>query len=95
MSKRRTRVEKENVHYPFLISWQGSTKNKAPEARVKRESENRTSPEIHEARHPKSAEILAKDEENTIIKKDIIKSLLTTSLILILELVVYLAWKRI
>jgi hypothetical protein len=42
----------------------------------------------------KRAEIQAKEESFVRIKKDIIKSLILVSFILILELVVYLAWSK-
>jgi len=68
----RTRKNKENPNYGFLVSW-------APNgAHVKRER--------HIDPEPKLAQIS--------VKKDIVRSLILVSLILILELVVYLAWSR-
>jgi len=72
MTIKRTRKNKDNPNYGFLVSWKSS------EARVKRERKIES--------EPKLAQIS--------VKKDIVRSLILVSLILILELVVYLAWKR-
>ncbi len=72
MAVHRTRKNKENPNYGFLVSWTPG------EARVKRERKIE--------REPKLAQIS--------VKKDIVRSLILISLVLILELVVYLAWSR-
>jgi len=84
----RTRKNKENPHYNFLYSWAPS------EAHVKRESllTDKAIPVRLSA--SKRAEIQAKEDSMTRIKKDIIKSLILVSFILITELVVYLAWSK-
>ena len=86
VSIHRTRKQKETPHYGFLVSWQ------PPQARVKRELKSSEKYEPTEARHPKKANSLAQDSFKRNIKKDIVRSLLVVSFILILELVVYLAW---
>jgi hypothetical protein len=102
MAELRTRKNKENPHYGFLVSWppaqraswpEGQPKQ-ASEARVKRESnlDKEVSPAI--PTHGKRAESLAQDELATGIKRNIYRSLILVGLILILELVVYLAWNK-
>lgn len=88
MSITRTRKNKENPHYNFLYSWTPS------EPGVKRET-NLEDKKINMKLSPsKMAEIQAKEDSAVRIKKDILKSLILVSLVLILELVVYLAWSK-
>ena len=84
----RTRKNKENPHYNFLYSWKPS------EAGVKRESQLTDKTNSMKLPASKRAEIQAKDESLARTKKDIIKSLILVSFIIILELVVYLAWSK-
>lgn len=88
MSITRTRKNKENPHYNFLYSWQPS------EAHVKRETILPDKVSFTKLSASKKAEILAKEDSMIRIKKDIIKSLILVSLILISEVVVYLAWSK-
>ncbi len=88
MPKRRSRKNKVNPHYEFLVSW------KPPQARVKGESENAKAGKTPEARGSKMANVPAKDGTSRQIKKDIGRSLIYVAIILTLELVVYLAWSR-
>lgn len=88
MAEHRTRKDKENPHYNFLYSWTPSKPH------VKGESNSTLltpSPKLSAA---KIADIQAKDEASVRIKKGIVRSLVTISFVLILEVVVYLAWKR-
>jgi hypothetical protein len=85
----RTRKNKEHPHYNFLYSWVPS------EAHVKRESVLINKENVVKLSASKRAEIQAKEDSFERIKKDIIKSLILVSFILILELVVYLAWSKI
>lgn len=82
---KRTRENKLNPHYSFLVSWQPS------KAGVKGELKSVTNKLSHKVSMIKSADILAQAASTEAIKKDIFKSLILISLILILELVVYLA----
>jgi hypothetical protein len=75
-------------HYGFLVSWQ------PPEARVKRELKLDEKYETKSLTNPEKANNMAQDTLVRNIKKDIVRSLITISLILILELVVYLAWSK-
>jgi hypothetical protein len=88
MSIARTRKNKEHPHYNFLYSWA------PPEARVKRESVLINKEAVVKLSASKRAEIQAKEDSFGRIKKDIIRSLILVSFILILELVVYLAWSK-
>jgi hypothetical protein len=89
MSVIRTRKNKENPHYGFLISWDPNQEKKG---RVKGETEIAQKSISASYRHKKNAESLAQDEVGALAKKGIVRSLILISLILILELVVYLAW---
>jgi hypothetical protein len=88
MSITRTRKNKEHPHYNFLYSWTPS------QAHVKRESALTNKDVSVKLSASKRAEIQAKEDSFGRIKKDIIKSLILVSFILILELVVYLAWSK-
>ena len=89
MSITRTRKNKENPHYNFLYSWT------PPEAHVKGESALSEKAMATTHGQPKRANLLAKDGETPRIKKDILRSILLVSFILILEVVVYLALHRV
>lgn len=91
MAELRSRKNKENPHYNFLISWQ--PKNTS-QARVKREQFSNEKVDLATIRHGKSAESMAQGAPNVHTKKGIVRSLILISFILILELVVYLAWNK-
>lgn len=86
---RRTKKQKVNARHPFLISWQ---KNDAGEAPVNRQFKIKPEPNPKVEIKNKNANLLAKGLELSSIKHDIIKSIIFASLILALELVIYLAW---
>lgn len=85
MAIHRTRKNKESPNYNFLYSWSPS------EADVKGESQIAKKLTHAKLSSAKNAEIQAKDNLNERIKKDILKSLALVSLMLITEVVVYLA----
>ena len=91
MAIERTRKNKENPHYGFLVSWQPKP---ASQARVKGESNSDKITVSATLSHGKRAESLAQEASNEGTKKNIIRSLILISFILILELVVYLAWNK-
>jgi hypothetical protein len=91
MAEIRSRKSKENPHYGFLTSWQPK---EAKGSHVKRETQIGKDIKIASITHRKKAESLAQAEPSGVAKKGIVRSLIRISLILILELVVYLAWKR-
>ncbi len=78
-------------HYGFLVSW---SQNEAKKAHVKGETKIEKIKVSASGRHAKKADSLAQAEAVSHTKKDILRSLILISLILILELVVYLAWNR-
>lgn len=89
MAIQRTRKEKEKPHYGFLISWQPEANKKTS---VNRESKIASIAPSASIRHRKNADSLAQEARSLDAKKSIVRSLIIISLILILELVVYLAW---
>jgi hypothetical protein len=91
MATVRTRKNKENPHYNFLISWQPKDPS---QARVKGESNSDKVSSPTTFRHSKKAESSAQDASGSRIKKDLVRSLITIGLVIILELVIYLAWNK-
>jgi hypothetical protein len=87
----RTRKDKENPHYGFLVSWQPNDRS---QARVKGESSSVKISESATTRHGEKAVSMAQGTVALGTKKSIIRSLILISFILILELVVYLAWNK-
>ena len=88
MAITRTRKDKESPHYNFLYSWT------PPEARVKGESVSTDKMPAVKLSASKRAEIQAKEDSMVRTRKDIIRSLILVSLVIVLELVVYLAWSK-
>lgn len=91
MAEHRTRKRKEDTHYPFLVSWQPKASKDKP---VKGNLELVNHAPHHKASASEKADILAKGETDKRIKKDIIRSIIIVSLVLALEVVLYLAWIR-
>lgn len=91
MAITRTRKNKENPHYGFLLSWQP---REVKTTHVKGEPTFSKDDALASDRHGKRADSLAQAEAGSTIKKGIVRSLILISLILILELVIYLAWNK-
>jgi hypothetical protein len=91
MAEFRTRKNKENPHYGFLVSWQPKASS---QARVKGESALSKISGLATTRHGKKAVSMAQGAVGVGTKKSIIRSLILIGFILILELVVYLAWRK-
>ena len=91
MTIQRTRKNKKIPNYGFLVSWD---QNQSKQSSVKGETKFGDINKTASIRHGKRADSLAQAEANTYVKRDLIRSLIIISLILILELVVYLAWNR-
>jgi hypothetical protein len=91
MAIERTRKNKENPHYGFLVSWQPKASS---QARVKGESNSVKISGSATSRHGEKAVSMAQGALALGTKKSIIRSLILISFILILELVVYLAWRK-
>jgi hypothetical protein len=81
--------EHRSPNYNFLVSWTPS------EARVNRESNYEARKAGNTLTTAKKAEIQAKEDSVRRIKKDIIKSMVIIGIMLIGEVVVYLARSRI
>ncbi len=97
MAKKRTRKQKIEAHHSFTISYQSAVSSR-PEAResnfephVKGQIKNRLGIKISGNGHREMAEESAQGVEIEFIKRDILKSIILVSLILALELVIYLA----
>jgi hypothetical protein len=91
MAELRSRKNKENPHYNFLVSWQPKP---TLQAHVKREQASDKFEGLATVRHGKMAESMAQEVDNVHTKKSIVRSLILIGLILILELVIYLARSR-
>ena len=87
MGEHRTRKQKENVHHNFTLSW-------TPASLVNRQINIGSREKTLGSKGAERADLLAKDHSGSGTKRGIIKSLITVSFILCLELVIYLAWKR-
>ena len=74
------------IHHKPTLSW-------SPESRVNRQINIGSNQKTADSKDAERADLLAKGESGSSTKRAIIKSLITVSFILCLELVVYLAWK--
>jgi hypothetical protein len=90
MPKRRTRKQKIQPKHTFLYQW-SKTKSASQAGVVKGQFINEAKKQASEAGDKENANLLEKDVNLTAIKKNILKSLILTSLVLCLELVLYLA----
>jgi hypothetical protein len=93
VAKKRTRKQKEKAISHLKSSLERSKLVIDSKPFVKREFKTGKVYATHEAKNSKSARSLAKDDSWATTKRDIIKSLSLASLMLILTLVIYLAWK--
>ncbi len=109
MAKRRTRKQKEKAKHQFAVSWkpakllyqnrqQSTSKSKAKtttsEAIVKGQFKKRAKALKLQKSKKEKAKDTAKDANLASIKLDIRKSLFLASLILSLEIMIYLWWSR-
>ena len=92
MSKRRTKESKVNPNYNFLISWENKAKQAQSRQDVKRQIPDAHSRNSSSMDKIKKADISDKDNDLRLIKRNIIKSLALASLVLGIELVLYLSW---
>lgn len=94
MSSKRTKKQKEKARHPFLIRWEEKKdKNKAnSEADVKGQNRRDPGHKIASKRTKKNAYSSGKDMVLASVKKDIIKSLSLASLIIGIEVMLYLIW---
>ncbi len=87
MGKRRTRKDKVKARHTFNLSW-------VPEAGVKGQFNSEADKLMPKPVRAEMAMSKAKDAPFTSLKRDILKSLIVASLILALEVVIYLAWSK-
>jgi hypothetical protein len=95
MAKKRTRKQKIQAKHPFLISWEEGKKERSKaslKAGVKRQSQKTIGHKSASKRHEKSTHYSAEFDGLASVKKDIIKSLSIASLIVGIEIVLYLIW---
>ncbi|MFH1971084.1 MAG: hypothetical protein ABIJ05_01740 [Patescibacteria group bacterium] len=92
MSKKRTKKQKQNTKYTFAYKIINEAKNFNFEPTVKGQIKNTIKGTSKGIGLRKNAEPTAKDSYQGYIRKDIRKSLIIVSLILALEVVIYLAW---
>lgn len=92
MAKRRTKKEKERAKHQLRISWKPDSNSFSLDP-VKGQFKKPPSGTFSENLSSKNARNLAKDVNLNLSKKEILKSLVLVSLILALELVIYLAWR--
>ena len=92
MPKHRTREQKETPNYSFLVSWKPDTQGSVGSS-VKGQFKNHAQGQTPESSRHKNANLLDKNDTFVSIKRDLAKSLILASLIIALELVVYLGWK--
>lgn len=91
MAKRRTRKQKEKVKHQFKVSWKPEAKSASSEPVVKGQTEVDKKTKKH--KNIKRRKAYYKDSFDNLgtIKRDLVKSLIIASLILALEVVLYLA----
>ena len=89
---RRTKKQKEKARSHFKEFILSEAKKVNIEANVKRQIEKQGKTASIEKGVTKKADILGKEDYLATVKKDIIRSLIITSLILGIELVLYLTW---
>jgi hypothetical protein len=92
MGKRRTRKQKEKARNNFKGYYWPEAKNPEVEANVNRQIEKTINPGLANRHTTNNAEPLAQQVYIGNVKKDISRSVLIASLILGIELVLYLAW---
>jgi len=88
--KRRTKKQKENAKHSYSIEWKPSTKSTNPRRTVKRQLDIGTKAKTSGVRNEKNARHTALGSSTLNLKKEVSKSLLLFSLILGVEVVIYL-----
>lgn len=91
--KRRTRKDKQTARHDFLISWENGNSEPNLSTSVKGQKKMSLKKKAHVPSHSKSAKFSAKDRSWSVVRRDIVKSLLLTTFVFSLELVIYLVWK--
>jgi hypothetical protein len=89
MSKRRTRRQKEKAKYKFLYQPTGASNEPAVKGQISKAKKHKK----HEITKDKMAVNTENIDDLASLKKNIGKSVILASLILSLELVIYLIWQ--
>ena len=92
MAKKRTRKQKERAKHSFTIAWEKVLKEDQSEPVVKSQFIKTSQARPSRAHTSKKALESGKERGLQAIKREIFKSLILASLILGLELMIYLAW---
>lgn len=93
MSKKRSLKQKKHTRHPFLVNWQVEPKKRLELKAVKGQKKAEVKPASASSLDANNAELLDKDTNIASITKQVIKSLVIVSLILGLEMVIYLVWR--
>lgn len=91
MAKKRTRKEKKQAKHPFLRKTKDEPETFKVDMSVKRQIKNKAKAVNKKKKIKNLSEIQAKDAEIQNIKRDIFKSIILASLILVFEIVLYFA----
>jgi hypothetical protein len=99
MARRRTKKQKSKAKHQFLLKWEPATKESSTKAKkplsepaVKGQIKTQASLGTKAKAKLKFADFQAKNGSLALIKRDIVKSLFLASLVLALEVMLYLAW---
>lgn len=93
MAKRRTKKQKQEAKHTFSVKWESGSSIIKFEPSVNSQFKKTDSSSISESDFKKSAVNSVQYQEVKSIKKNIYKSLIISSLILVSEAVLYLIWK--
>jgi len=101
MAKRRTKKQKSQAKNQYLLNWYPSSRNYKLEPKkdksvpvVKGQFKSQKKSKANKDLVLNNTESKAKDENLALIRLDIIKSLIIASLILGVEVMLYLAWSK-
>lgn len=92
MGKRRTKKQKQKAKHTFTIKWEPSSTNRKIEPDVNRQFNNEFGSKPVEAKIQKQTKSTGLIADLPSIKKNILKSLILSSLILVSEVVLYFIW---
>ena len=94
MASRRTRSEKEGAKHHFLYTWANEPRKPQVVPSVKTQIQNAPEGQVHPSESLNKAKTMAQVYDLASIKRGILRSLIMASLVLCLELVIYLAWNK-
>jgi hypothetical protein len=92
VAKRRTRKQKERAKYSFIKTDEAVPINLSFKPVVKGQTKNGLKSTKKRSSSAKKPKVSAKDMSFPEVKKELVKSLLLASLILGIEVMIYLAW---